>query len=160
MKTYTADELAVIIEKHGKWLRNEDGGERADLAQADLTRADLTWADLTRADLTRANLTGADLTRADLTGANLTGADLSRVNLSRVNLTGATGFIYIGQRSDGHQFFAIYRHEKWLVQAGCRLFSFSEYREHTKTYGCDKKRAETLLILDFAEAMVALRGIV
>jgi len=98
--------------------------------------------------------------RANLTGADLSGADLSGANLTRANLTGARGFVYIGQRSDGYRFFATYQHEKWLVQAGCRLCNFSEYRAHTKTYECEKKRAETLLILDFAEAMVAIRGIV
>jgi len=65
----TPDELRAILDAHGRWLRNEADGARADLTGADLTRADLTGADLTRADLTR-----ADLTRADLTGANLTGA--------------------------------------------------------------------------------------
>ena len=41
MKTYTAAELAEIIESHGKWLRGEDGGSRANLYGADLYGADL-----------------------------------------------------------------------------------------------------------------------
>ena len=120
MEMYTAGELKAIIEKHGMWLRDEDGGERANLTGANLTMANLTWADL----------------------------------------TGAKGFIYISQRSDGYQFFATYRDDKWMIQAGCRLFTPAEYRLHTKTYSCDKKRAETLLLIDFAEAMIAQRGIV
>jgi hypothetical protein len=92
-------ELMLMLEKHNKWLRSEEGGERADLYGANLyganlyganlTRADLTGANLTRADLTGANLYGANLTRADLTGANLTRADLTRANLTRADLTGA-----------------------------------------------------------------------
>jgi uncharacterized protein YjbI with pentapeptide repeats len=39
-------ELAAIVEKHGKWLRNEADGERADLTSADLTGALLAGADL------------------------------------------------------------------------------------------------------------------
>jgi hypothetical protein len=39
MKTYTAPALAEVIEKHGKWLRREDGGERADLSGANLSGA-------------------------------------------------------------------------------------------------------------------------
>ena len=74
MKTFTKLELAVVLEKHAKWLRNEDGGERADLSRAYLSGADLSGADLSRAYLSgaylsRAYLSGADLSRADLSGA-------------------------------------------------------------------------------------------
>jgi len=76
MKTYTSEELKTIIEKHTKWLRNEQDGERADLS-----RADLSWA-----NLSRANLSGANLSRADLSGADLSMADLSRADLSMADL--------------------------------------------------------------------------
>ena len=42
--------LQSIVEKHGKWLRNEEGGERWSCA---------IGANLRRADLRRANLSGA-----------------------------------------------------------------------------------------------------
>lgn len=45
MKTYTKSELADILDKHAKWLRGEDGGERADLSEAYLSGADLSRAD-------------------------------------------------------------------------------------------------------------------
>jgi hypothetical protein len=67
MRNITKDELKVILENHLKWLRNETGGEKANLTGANLTRANLTGADLTRANLTGANLTRANLTRANLT---------------------------------------------------------------------------------------------
>jgi len=94
-KTYTEEELKLVLEQHQKWLREEEGGARANLTDANLTRADLTdanlyRADLTRADLTRANLTRADLTRANLTDANLYRADLTRANLTDANLTRAS----------------------------------------------------------------------
>ena len=57
----TQEELNEILEKHRKWLNDEEGGERADLRWADLR-----WADLSGADLSRANLSGADLSGADL----------------------------------------------------------------------------------------------
>ena len=60
-------DIELILEKHAKWARGEDGGERADLCDADLRGADLCDADLR----------GADLRGADLRGANLYGADLS-----------------------------------------------------------------------------------
>jgi hypothetical protein len=42
MKTYTDEEIKLIVEKHGKWRRGEEGGARADLTGADLTGANLT----------------------------------------------------------------------------------------------------------------------
>jgi hypothetical protein len=113
-KKYTADELREICAKHIKWLRGEEGGERAnlqranlrganlrganlqgaDLQDADLQRADLQDADLQDANLQRADLWGADLQRADLQRANLQdadlwGADLQRADLQRANLQDA-----------------------------------------------------------------------
>ena len=100
-------ELKAILGKHLKWLRGEDGGERANLFGANLSRADLSGANLSRADLSganlfEANLSGANLfeanlfeanlSRADLSGANLFEANLSRANLSGANLSGANLF--------------------------------------------------------------------
>ena len=47
-------ELKAILGKHLKWLRGEDGGERANLFGANLSRADLSGANLSRADLSGA----------------------------------------------------------------------------------------------------------
>ena len=63
----TQEKLKEIIASHGKWLRYENGGERA-------------------------NLSGADLSGADLNGANLSGADLGKtyyqiVRIGRRNAT-------------------------------------------------------------------------
>ena len=58
--------LNEILEKHLKWLNDENGGERANLSGANLSRANLSGANLSGADLSRANLIGADLSRADL----------------------------------------------------------------------------------------------
>ena len=79
-------DLKEVIRLHLMWLRDEDGGKRADLVEADLRRADLVEADLRRADLGGANLEGADLgganlRRANLGGANLEGADLEGADL-------------------------------------------------------------------------------
>ena len=73
--------LNQILEKHKKWLANEEGGERANLRSArlscaDLRDANLCNADLRDADLCDADLCCADLSNADLHGANLSGADL------------------------------------------------------------------------------------
>ncbi|EGB2304591.1 pentapeptide repeat-containing protein [Listeria monocytogenes] len=80
------EELDIILENHGKWLRDE-GGERADLTSADLRHTNLSNAVLTGADLRHANLTNANLTNADLSNADLSNADLSNANLTNAVLT-------------------------------------------------------------------------
>ena len=47
----SAEKLQEIIKSHGRWLRNEEGGERANLSDADLSGADLSGAYLRGADL-------------------------------------------------------------------------------------------------------------
>ena len=90
----TKKDLADILSKHAKWLRDEDGGERANLQDADVQDADLQDADLRGADLQCANLRDANLRDANLQCANLQeadlqGADLQRADLQRANLRGA-----------------------------------------------------------------------
>ena len=82
-------DIKLILEKHAKWIRGEDGGERADLCDANLRGADLCGADLYGADLHGADLRFADLRFADLCGANLRDADLCDANLCGANLRGA-----------------------------------------------------------------------
>ena len=90
----TQEKLNEIIESHGKWLRNEEGGEKANLRGADLGGANLRGANLGDAYLGGAylggaNLIGANLRGANLRGANLGGADLGDANLRGANLRGA-----------------------------------------------------------------------
>lgn len=42
----TTNELKEVLEKHRKWLTDEEGGECADLSGANLSRADLSGANL------------------------------------------------------------------------------------------------------------------
>ena len=85
----SAKKLQEIIKSHGRWLRNEEGGERANLSGANLRSANLSSAYLRSADLSGANLSGANLRSADLRSANLSGADLRSANLSGANLRSA-----------------------------------------------------------------------
>ncbi len=88
------EKLKEILERHRKWLNDEDGGERANLRGADLPGADLRGADLCGANLRGADLRGADLREANLReaylcGAYLCGADLREANLRGADLRGA-----------------------------------------------------------------------
>ena len=90
MRELTKEEIEVL-QRHAKWLKNEEGGERADLHEADLRGADLheanlRWADLRGADLHEANLRWADLHEANLYEADLHEADLRWANLREANL--------------------------------------------------------------------------
>ena len=85
----SAEKLQEIIKSHGRWLRNEEGGERANLRDANLSDANLSDANLSGANLRDANLSDAYLSGANLRDANLSGANLSDANLSGANLSGA-----------------------------------------------------------------------
>lgn len=77
----TQKELKAILDRHKKWLRNEENGERADLRGAELSRASLRGADLRGADLRGAELSEAELRMAELSRASLNGADLRGADL-------------------------------------------------------------------------------
>lgn len=81
--------LKAIIDKHAKWLRGADGGERASLYGANLRGADLRGADLYGADLYGADLRGANLRDANLRSAILYGADLYGADLRDADLRDA-----------------------------------------------------------------------
>ena len=83
------EKLKEILERHRKWLNDEDGGERANLYGANLREADLREADLRGADLCGANLCGANLCGANLYGANLREANLREADLREASLYGA-----------------------------------------------------------------------
>ena len=81
MKKMSAKKLKEVLKKHELWLKNEPGGELANLSFANLSFADLSFADLRSADLRFANLRSADLRSADLSFANLSFADLRSADL-------------------------------------------------------------------------------
>ena len=85
-------DIELILEKHAKWARGEDGGERADLCGADLRGANLSDGNLRNANLCCANLCCANLRGADLCGANLSGADLRDANLCDAKNTNKTAW--------------------------------------------------------------------
>ena len=93
------ENIIKYLERHLKWINDEEGGEKADLREAYLREADLREADLREANLIGANLREAnliwanlreaDLSEADLREANLIGANLREANLREANLRGA-----------------------------------------------------------------------
>lgn len=81
--------LQEVLDMHRKYLRGEDGGERADLRGVDLRDAYLRDAYLRRANLRGVDLRGANLSRACIGDADLRGANLRRADLPYADLRGA-----------------------------------------------------------------------
>ena len=93
MRNISQEELKEILKKHEMWLKDEEGGERANLSYVDLKCVDLSYTNLRAANLmginlSDSNLHNADLTCANLRVANLTDADLTNVDLTCANLEG------------------------------------------------------------------------
>jgi len=103
-------EFTSVLERHAKWVRGEQGGERANLCGA--------------------NLCGANLRGANLRGANLRDADLRGADLRGANLCGASGCILLTETDHGYRVVAGFREEEWRIWAGCRDFTIQEAREH------------------------------
>ncbi|EGC1481895.1 pentapeptide repeat-containing protein [Listeria monocytogenes] len=167
------EELDIILENHGKWLRNE-GGEKADLSNADLKNtnlrfANLRLADLRGADLSYANLRGAnlrfanlrlaDLRFADLRGANLSIADLSYANLSWVNWQHVEGLTVICVQVDttrkNNQITYIKELDIWIT--GCFQGTLDELKASVEQTHKDneKLRKRYYRVIDFILKEVA-----
>jgi len=71
MRIISEQELKDILDRHGKWLRNEESGQRADLSYSNLSYSDLSYSDLRGSDLSGSNLSGSNLS-----GSNLRYSDL------------------------------------------------------------------------------------
>jgi len=68
MKIFTPEVIKTILKKHLLFLKEETGGECANLRSANLYGANLYGADLRSADLRSADLRSADLSSANLAG--------------------------------------------------------------------------------------------
>ncbi|MCP8283341.1 pentapeptide repeat-containing protein [Listeria monocytogenes] len=167
------EELDIILENHGKWLRNE-GGEKADLSNADLKNtnlrfanlrlADLRFADLSNADLKNtnlrfANLRLADLRLADLRFADLSNADLSYANLSWVNWQHVEGLTVICVQVDttrkNNQITYIKELDIWIT--GCFQGTLDELKASVEQTHKDneKLRKRYYRVIDFILKEVA-----
>jgi len=102
MKIFTPEVIKTILKKHLLFLKEETGGECANLRSADLYGANLYGADLSGVNLYGANLRSADLSSADLRSADLRSANLYGANLRSVNLAGVKGVRYAQVAWTGH----------------------------------------------------------
>lgn len=136
MRTISEQELKDILNKHGKWLRNEDNGERANLSSADLSYA---------------NLRSANLSYANLSSANLSSAGLSSADLRSADLRHAVGFKYPPIQLVNTRYFATIFDD--YVQWGCRKMTFDElkafsFKDCTTTWKPDEFKLNKKIITE------------
>ncbi|EGP9802857.1 pentapeptide repeat-containing protein [Listeria monocytogenes] len=152
------EELDIILENHGKWLRNE-GGEKADLSYANLRFANLRLADLSYANLRLADLSIADLSYANLRLADLRFADLSNANLSWVNWQHVEGLTVICVQVDttrkNNQITYIKELDIWIT--GCFQGTLDELKASVEQTHKDneKLRKRYYRVIDFILKEVA-----
>jgi hypothetical protein len=79
----TENELFEIIEKHKRWLDNEDGGEMATLQNADLSGLRLDHVDLQGVNFINANLQNIHIEASNFRHANFSGANLGHAFISK-----------------------------------------------------------------------------
>ncbi|EAH1625219.1 pentapeptide repeat-containing protein [Listeria seeligeri] len=151
------EELDIILENHGKWLRDE-GGERADLSNADLKNTNLRFANLRLADLrgaylSYANFRGVDLSNVNLSYANFRGVDLSDANLNWVNWQHVEGLTVICVQVDttrkNNQIAYIKELDIWIT--GCFQGTLDELKasvEQTHKYN-EKLKKRYYRVIDF-----------
>lgn len=58
--------LNEILDKHKKWMNDEEGGERANLSNSNLSYSNLRNSNLRGSDLSHSNLSYSDLREADI----------------------------------------------------------------------------------------------
>ncbi|CBY75878.1 TPA: pentapeptide repeat-containing protein [Listeria monocytogenes] len=142
------EELDIILENHGKWLRNE-GGEKADLSNADLKNTNLRFA----------NLRFANLRLADLRGANLSNANLRFADLNWVNWQHVEGLTVICVQVDttrkNNQIAYIKELDIWIT--GCFQGTLDELKASVEqTHGDNEKlRKRYYRVIDFILKEVA-----
>jgi Pentapeptide repeats (8 copies) len=131
----TKKELNLILDKHKKWLNNEEGGERANLRGAnlrgaDLEKANLREADLRLADLRLADLRGANLEKADLRLADLRGADLYWTNLQRADLEDSIPPLKRLKSIFGFEYPIAIIDD--VIEVGCQRHDYEEWKSFTQ----------------------------
>lgn len=93
----TKTKLKEIVRSHNVWLKNDEGGQRADISYITTSisfsgiRHSLgsDWSSLRGANFRSSTLRGIDFTYCDLRNCNFAGTNLEWANFSHCNLRGA-----------------------------------------------------------------------
>ena len=133
----TVEQIAEIIESHGKWLRGEDGGERADFSFKDCRGANFEDANFEDANCRDANFVGANCRGANFEGANCRGAnfegakELNNAQIWDTNLGGTTldGRWVVVAQIGSRKGTTYYDKENDIIRCGCFKGTLDEFAE-------------------------------
>jgi len=161
MKIFTPEVIKTILNKHLLWLKDETGGECADLSGADLSGANLSGANLSGADLRSADLSGADLSGASLRSANLSGADLRSADLRSANLSGAnlagvkavlyTQVAWTGHGECGRQLLGVVINGEPRYFCGCFQGTIKDLQDYIQS-GKEEHKASRTKAFEFVQS--------
>jgi hypothetical protein len=124
----TESEFMERVERHGKWLRDEPGGERLSLAGTEAFAMDLTGVDLRRAYLEDVSFAGSALAGAKFGWAGLRHVVFDGVNMVDASFKGADLFAVHFERAVvvGVDFQGAHVTVGSLRAADCRFADFSD----------------------------------
>ncbi len=166
MRELTQEEIQ-ILQRHAKWLADEEGGKRANLYGANLCAANLCGANLRGADLRGADLYGANLRNADLRDADLYGADLRGANLYDANLRvadlcgadlcGAKNILAVGPIGSRLDItYAVKHRDRIMIKCGCFWGDLEQWQAQCRaTHGDNSHAAAYAAAADFIRAYAA-----
>ena len=161
MRELTQEEIQ-ILQRHAKWLADEEGGKRANLYGANLCAANLCGANLRGANLYDANLRGAnlrnaDLRDADLYGANLRNADLCGADLCGANLCGAKNILAVGPIGSRLDItYAVKHRDRIMIKCGCFCGDLEQWQAQCRvTHGDNSHAAAYAAAANFIKAYAA-----
>ena len=171
MRELTQEEIQ-ILQRHAKWLADEEGGKRANLYGANLCGANLRGANLYDANLRGANLydanlRGANLRNADLRDADLYGADLYGANLYDANLRdadlcgadlcGAKNILAVGPIGSRLDItYAVKHRDRIMIKCGCFWGDLEQWQAQCRvTHGDNSHAAAYAAAADFIRAYAA-----
>ena len=131
MRELTQEEIQ-ILQRHAKWLADEEGGKRANLYGANLCAANLCGANLRGANLYDANLYGANLYDANLRGANLRNADLR----------GAKNILAVGPIGSRLDItYAVKHRDRIMIKCGCFWENLEQWQAQCRAIHGDNSHA-------------------
>ena len=151
MKIFTPEVIKTILKKHLLFLKEETGGECADLSSANLRSANLYGANLYGANLYGANLYGADLSGANLRSADLSGAYLSGANLAGVKAVLYTQVAWTGHGECGRQLLGVVINGEPRYFCGCFQGTIKDLQDYIQS-GKEEHKASRTKAFEFVQS--------
>ena len=90
MKNLTQQEVNKIIAKHQKWLRGEEGGEKADFSKTNLINIYFDKVDLTLADFSNSYISNVKFSNSNFFYSNFSFTHIKKIVIEKCNFSYST----------------------------------------------------------------------